>query len=108
MRQTVGIALALALCGLGGSAYAASDKANANAPGQDRVCLVTFSKAGTSANTDVTSAKILPRKAAQAQASDTMKIYEYGAQGELTEAACDCLDNPSTRAKCDQPVRPAG
>ena len=108
MKLTFMLAAALALGSASGAAFAASDKANANAPGQDRVCLVTFSKAGTSANADVTSAKILPRKAAEAQASDTMKIYEYGAQGELTQAACDCLDNPSTRAKCDQPVRPAG
>ena len=43
---------------------AAENKANANAPGQDRVCLITFNKAGTSANADVTGAKILPRKAA--------------------------------------------
>lgn len=100
--------MAIALCGLGGSAYAASDKANANAPGQDRVCLVTFNKAGTSANADVTSAKLLPRKAATSQSSDTKKIYEYGAQGELTQAACDCLNNPSTRATCDQPVKSAG
>jgi hypothetical protein len=76
-----------------------------SAPGQDRVCLVTFSKANTSANADVTSAKVLPRKAAEAQESDTMKIYEYGANGELTEEACRCLDDPSTRDTCNQPVR---
>jgi hypothetical protein len=76
-----------------------------SAPGQDRVCLVTFNKAGTTANADVTSAKILPRKAAEAQESDTMKIFEYGDNGELTQEACECLNNESTRAACDQPVR---
>ena len=86
-------------------AYAAENNANENAPGQDRVCLVTFGKTGTTANADVTGAKILPRKAAEAQSSDTMKIYEYGATGELTVAACECLNNPDTRATCDQPVK---
>lgn len=71
-----------------------------NAPGQDRVCLVTFkdeaSVAG-GANVDVVSAKVLPRRAAQAQEGGMSRIFEYGAQ---TEATCSCLNNPSTRATC--------
>ena len=100
LTPAVAIFLATASAGI-----AAENKANANAPGQDRVCLITFNKAGTSANVDVTSAKILPRKAAEAQSSDTMKIYEYGPNGELTADACACLDNPATRATCNQPVK---
>jgi hypothetical protein len=87
------------------SAPALAQGNSPNAPGQDRVCLITFNKAGTSANADVTSAKLLPRKAAEAQESDTMKIFEYGPNGELTAEACECLDNPLTRAACNQPVR---
>jgi hypothetical protein len=87
------------------SAPALAQGNSPDAPGQDRVCLITFNKAGTSANADVTSAKLLPRKAAEAQESDTMKIFEYGANGELTAEACECLDNASTRATCNQPVR---
>ena len=102
--RTVTVVVTALLLSVGG-AFAASEKANENAPGQDRVCLITFNKAGTSANVDVTSAKVLPRKAAQAQSSDRMKIYEYGANGELTAEACACLDNPSTRESCSQPVR---
>ena len=75
-----------------------------NAPGQDRVCLITFNKAGTARNVDLTCAKILPRTAAQAQVNDTTKIYEYGPNGSLTQEACACLDNPATRANCSQPV----
>jgi hypothetical protein len=76
-----------------------------SAPGQDRVCLVTFNAAATEQNVDVTGAKVLPRKAAEAQANDTSRIYEYGAGGALTVEACDCLNNPDTRASCDQPLR---
>ena len=93
-----------ALVAVGGIALAQGN--SGNAPGQDRVCLVTFKEAGTTANTAVTGAKILPRKAAEAQASDTKQIFEYGAQGELTVEACACLDDANTRADCKQPVKP--
>ena len=93
-------------CGAGINRLAFGAGNSANAPGQDRVCLITFSQAGTPENnTDVASAKVLPRKAAEAQASDTKKIYEYGANGSLTQEACDCLNNPSTRPTCDQPLK---
>ena len=75
------------------------------APGQDRVCLITFNAPGTEANTAVTRAKVLPRKAAEAQANDTTRIYEYGPGGSLTAEACDCLDNADTRETCNQPIR---
>ena len=76
-----------------------------SAPGQDRVCLITFNAPGTEANSAVTTAKVLPRKAAEAQANDTTRIYEYGPGGSLTAEACTCLDNPDTRATCSQPIR---
>ena len=103
-NRTVALALA-ALMATGTVALAQGN--SQNAPGQDRVCLVTFSDATAAesgANAGVTSAKILPRKAAEAQENETTKIYEYGTQGELTQEACDCLDNPDTRESCDQPV----
>ncbi len=55
-------------------------------------------------STDVVSAKVLPRKAAQAQEGGAARIFSYGDEGALTEEGCDCLDNPDTRAGCDQPV----
>ena len=76
-----------------------------SAPGQDRVCLITFNSPGTEANTAVTSTKMLPRKAAEAQQNDTTRIYEYGPGGAQTAEACECLDDPTTRANCNQPLR---
>jgi hypothetical protein len=84
---------------------AAAQGKSESAPGQDRVCLITFNAPGTEANTAVTTAKVLPRKAAQAQANDTTRIYEYGPGGSLTAEACECLNNPDTRPDCDQPIR---
>lgn len=84
---------------------AAAQGKSESAPGQDRVCLITFNAPSTEANTAVTTAKVLPRKAAEAQANDTTRIYEYGPGGTLTAEACDCLDNPDTRATCNQPIR---
>jgi len=82
---------------------AANNGANgnsANAPGHDRVCLVTFNSESAVAagrNVDVVGTKLLPRKAAQAQEGGASKIFEYGAN---TEQTCNCLNDPSTRATC--------
>ncbi len=62
-----------------GGAMAASKKAEA--PGQDRTCLVTTKNANSFNDADVVRAKWLPRKAADAQASkdpSTMRTFEYG------------------------------
>lgn len=80
-------------------------------PGHDRVCLITFDDDGGRANTDVVSAKYLPRKAADAQnkaADDNVAIFTYSAVGDpatdSTEATCACLDDPATRAGCEGDV----
>jgi hypothetical protein len=81
------------------TAVAAQGKRDA-APGQDRVCLITFKNQAAvegGANVDVVRAKILPRKAAEAQEGGEAKIFTYGAE---TAATCECLNNPSTRATC--------
>lgn len=77
-------------------AGAQSNNANPAAPGQDRVCLVTFEthqQAQAGADADVVSAKVLPRKAAQAQADyeqgGAVRVFEYGA---ATKATCERLD----------------
>lgn len=64
----------------GGAAVAANNKANPNAPGQDRVCLVTSGNPGSFNDVDIVATKWLPRKAAQAQASKdptTMLVKDY-------------------------------
>lgn len=62
-------------------AMAQSDNnANANAPGQDRTCLVTTKNPGSFNDADVSDTKWLPRKAAEQQASkspDTMRVFDY-------------------------------
>ncbi|OJX50024.1 MAG: hypothetical protein BGO81_05030 [Devosia sp. 66-22] len=56
---------------------------NANAPGQDRVCLITFNtpaEAEAGADDTVVSTKYLPRKAAEAQAAKSggkAKAFDY-------------------------------
>ena len=78
-----------------GLATAESNKANANAPGQDRVCLITFGdhdQATAGADADIVSTKYLPRKAAEAQADydkgGAVRIFEYG---DATESTCSQL-----------------
>ena len=72
-------AIVVSLAGTG-SVFAESAKANSNAPGQDRVCLVTTKTPGSFNDVDVASTKWLPRKAAEAQSSKdptTMKVFDY-------------------------------
>jgi hypothetical protein len=57
-----------------------NNNANPNAPGQDRTCLVTTGVPNSWNDVDVTGAKWLPRKAAEAQAQkdpSTMRTFEY-------------------------------
>jgi hypothetical protein len=66
--------------GLTGASLAQSNNANANAPGQDRACLVTTGTPGSFNDTDIVSSKWLPRKAAEAQAANdpnTMIVDDY-------------------------------
>lgn len=77
MSAAIGSAVFLAASGL---ASAQSDNANPNAPGQDRVCLVTTSNPGSFNDADVADTKWLPRKAAQKQASkdpNKRRVFDY-------------------------------
>lgn len=61
-------------------ALAQDNKANADAPGQDRTCLVTTGTPNRWNDADVIATKWLPRKAAEAQASKdpaTMRTFDY-------------------------------
>ena len=78
IKLLVSIAAVAALIVSSNVAMAASNKANA--PGQDRVCLVTTKNPGSFNDTDVSRTKWLPRKAAEKQASkrpDTMRVFDY-------------------------------
>jgi hypothetical protein len=68
------------------------------APGQDRVCLLTFNSAGAvqgGANKDIVKAQWLPRKAAENQASKhperVIGSVQYGSQ--WNEALCEQFRN---------------
>jgi hypothetical protein len=70
--------LATMVLAAGSMTEAASKKADA--PGQDRTCLVTTKTAGSFKDTDVVSTKWLPRKAAEAQASKDptmVSVFDY-------------------------------
>ena len=79
MKSIVGTVLAAA-CIIGFCAPVAAQGNSANAPGQDRTCLVTTGTPGSFKDADVVDSKWLPRKAANAQASkspNTMKTFDY-------------------------------
>lgn len=80
MRNLLAAAATAAIIATGSFATAQDNNANANAPGQDRTCLVTTKNPGSFNDADVASTKWLPRKAAEQQASkspDTMKVFDY-------------------------------
>ena len=79
MRNTL-VSIVITMAMLVGPALAESSNASANAPGQDRVCLVSTGTAKGWNDADIVSTKWLPRKAAEAQASKdpTMaKVFDY-------------------------------
>jgi hypothetical protein len=79
--KTLPILIVATLMLAAGPALAQQDNnANANAPGQDRTCLVTTGTPNSWNDTDVVGTKWLPRKAAEAQAKKdptTMRTFEY-------------------------------
>lgn len=81
MKSIVCAALAATcLLGLAGQSAAQGNKANPNAPGQDRACLVTTGTPGSFNDVDIVDAKWLPRKAAETQAAkdpNTMIVKDY-------------------------------
>ena len=87
MKSILGLAIATAcVAGLAGPAAAQGN--SANAPGQDRTCLVTTGTPGSFNDADIVDSKWLPRKAAEAQASkspNTMKTFDYAEDGLVTD-----------------------
>ncbi|RYG83216.1 MAG: hypothetical protein EON59_13940 [Alphaproteobacteria bacterium] len=78
MKSFALVAVAVSLLGAG-TAGASAQGNSANAPGQDRVCLVQSSN-GSFNDADVAGTKWLPRKAAEAQASKdptNLKVFDY-------------------------------
>jgi hypothetical protein len=68
-----------------GGVFAVGKKADA--PGQNRTCLVTTKNANSFNDADVVRTKWLPRKAAEAQASkdpSTMRTFDYSNDALVT------------------------
>jgi hypothetical protein len=80
MKSLIPLTLAATcMLAIAGPAFA-QNNANANAPGQDRACLVTTGTPNNFNDDQIVSAKWLPRKAALAQAAKdptTMMVDDY-------------------------------
>jgi hypothetical protein len=81
-----------------------------DAPGQDRVCLVTWASAAdaaTQADATALSGKYLPRKAAEAQAAQSngkSRVYDYSNSTQNVNTGNYVItDNESERAFCEGP-----
>ena len=85
--------------------------ANTTAPGQDRVCLITFGTAAEAqAGADATalSGKYLPRKAADAQAAKSggkARVFDYSNKTETVDGTTYVItNNKEERAFCEGPA----
>ncbi|MEO6012358.1 MAG: hypothetical protein ABIQ30_02065 [Devosia sp.] len=81
MKSLISLTLATTcMLALAGPSLAKDNNANANAPGQDRACLVTTGTPNSFNDEQIISSKWLPRKAALAQAAKdptTMMVDDY-------------------------------
>ena len=93
------------------AAFAGPARGNAqDAPGQDRVCLITWASAAdaaTEADATALSGKYLPRKAAEAQAARSggkSRFYDYSNSTQNVNTGNYVItDNESERAFCEGP-----
>jgi hypothetical protein len=94
MKTLMTVAVALVLM-TGGSTAALAQGKSAEAPGQDRTCLVQ-SKNGSFNDVDVASAKWLPRKAAEAQAAKdptNLRTFEYANDPLVLDGTYDSAED---------------
>ena len=82
----------------------------ADAPGQDRVCLITWGSvadANSGADATALSGKYLPRKAAEAQAARSggkSRVFDYSNSTQNVNTGNYVItDNESERAFCEGP-----
>ena len=101
---------------LAGSALAAAPLAagpnsnKADAPGQDKVCLITWASAAdaaTGADATALSGKYLPRKAAEAQAANSggkSRAFDYSNSTQAVNTGTYVItNNEEERAFCEGP-----
>jgi hypothetical protein len=99
-----GLGLALA------PAAAAQSGNSADAPGQDKVCLITWGSAAdaaTGADATALNGKYLPRKAAEAQASKSdgkSRVFDYSNSTQAGNTGTYTItNNEEERAFCEGP-----
>ena len=100
------LALAAAPAALAGPAQGNSQ----DAPGQDRVCLITWASAAdaaTEADATALSGKYLPRKAAEAQAANSggkSRVFDYSNSTQAVNTGTYVItNNEEERAFCEGP-----
>ena len=83
---------------------------SADAPGQDRVCLITWANAAdaaTGADATALNGKYLPRKAAEAQASKSdgkSRVFDYSNSTQAGNTGTYTItNNEEERAFCEGP-----
>lgn len=100
-------AAALAACPF---AAQAGPGQSADAPGQDKVCLITWASAAdaaTGADATALSGKYLPRKAAEAQAANSggkSRVFDYSNSTQNVNTGSYVItNNAQERAFCEGP-----
>jgi hypothetical protein len=107
LSMAAGAAVVLAAAPL--SAHASPGK-SADAPGQDKVCLITWASAadaGSGADATALSGKYLPRKAAEAQAAQSggkARVFDYSNSTQnVNTGSYTITNNDEERAFCEGP-----
>ncbi|HYE27839.1 MAG TPA: hypothetical protein VEA61_06370 [Allosphingosinicella sp.] len=107
MTALTGVALALTAPV---AAQNATPGKSADAPGQDRVCLITWATAAdaaTGADATALSGKYLPRKAAEAQAAQSggkSRVFDYSNSTQHVNTGHYVItNNDEERAFCEGP-----
>jgi hypothetical protein len=104
--------IAAAVVGLSTFAGAATGQSgnSANAPGQDRVCLITWATpqdAATGADATALEGKYLPRRAAEAQAAQSggrSRVFDYSDRTVTGNTGTfNITNNDQERAFCEGP-----
>jgi hypothetical protein len=108
--MTRSLIVTLAACGFAATAATAQTGNSADAPGQDRVCLITWATAAdaaTGADATALNGKYLPRKAAEAQASKSggkSRVFDYSNSTQAGNTGTYTItNNEEERAFCEGP-----
>jgi len=108
MKQLWWTSTALGLVAFAGAA--AAQGGSADAPGQDKVCLITWANAAdaaTGADATATSGRYLPRRAAEQQAARSggrSRVFDYSNSTQSGNTGTVTItNNEQERAFCEGP-----